>query len=439
MFSTTVNRPTGYYSTFAVRLPPSTQQQQRTLKRKTMDNTSNILAIPPHPPLPHGVSGIFHSVEDHHNHHNRYPNNKQQMQEASNNNAQHHQRHDSANSFASNERQFKRPRCESFSSNLSKSSTPPTTIATKKRTNSIASSSGSSNGSGDRKYMCDWDGCGQAFDRIEHLNRHKRRHTGEKPYRCLISQCSKLFSRFDNMMQHVGIHSIEGSKTEIPNIKNLSVKGNGRGRARRTSYRGSQDPYEKFRRHVEGTLGQALAECCILPTENPDFSNLTLRPLLNNADGKDMSSSKATPSSKVPATIDEDTPLQNVFRNDMFVQPPQPTTKNRPRLDSLMDEAEHHHKKAIQQQQQSMAAISRRDSMSPSRIPYQYYHSQQPNSLFRSSALFGQHRSSYPPPPATSSSTISYQHRGSISAYQPPSSSIQYSNVRGSHHHDQKQ
>ncbi|KAI8323538.1 hypothetical protein GQ54DRAFT_251285, partial [Martensiomyces pterosporus] len=57
-----------------------------------------------------------------------------------------------------------------------------------------------------RKYMCEWHGCGQAFDRIEHLNRHKRRHTGEKPYRCLISTCSKLFSRFDNMMQHVGIH-----------------------------------------------------------------------------------------------------------------------------------------------------------------------------------------------------------------------------------------
>ncbi|PIA16904.1 hypothetical protein COEREDRAFT_41972, partial [Coemansia reversa NRRL 1564] len=61
-------------------------------------------------------------------------------------------------------------------------------------------------GTSDRKYVCDWRNCGQSFDRIEHLNRHKRRHTGEKPYRCLAGRCTKLFSRFDNMMQHVGIH-----------------------------------------------------------------------------------------------------------------------------------------------------------------------------------------------------------------------------------------
>ncbi|KAJ1951206.1 hypothetical protein FBU59_000306 [Linderina macrospora] len=135
--------------------------------------------------------------------------------------------------------------------------------------------------SAERKYSCEWRGCGQSFDRIEHLNRHKRRHTGEKPYRCLVSKCAKLFSRFDNMMQHVGIHTVEGLKTEIPNIKNSSVKGNGRGRARRTSYRGTQDPAEKFRRHVEGILGPDLARCCHLPPANPDYSNLTLRPLLN--------------------------------------------------------------------------------------------------------------------------------------------------------------
>ncbi|KAJ2791308.1 hypothetical protein GGI18_001230 [Coemansia linderi] len=182
---------------------------------------------------------------------------------------------------------------------------------------------GGGGGSSERKYTCDWNGCGQAFDRIEHLNRHKRRHTGEKPYRCLSSKCTKLFSRFDNMMQHVGIHSVEGLKTEIPNIKNLSCRGNGRGRARRTSYRGSQDPHEKFRRHVEGALGYSLARCCILPTENPDFSNLTLRPLLN----------VDAPTGSVPATIDEDAPLSSSFGSQTELQP----LVKRPRYDSVVD------------------------------------------------------------------------------------------------------
>ncbi|KAJ2468176.1 Up in starvation [Coemansia sp. RSA 2322] len=177
-------------------------------------------------------------------------------------------------------------------------------------------------GSSERKYMCDWHGCGQAFDRVEHLNRHKRRHTGEKPYRCLVSKCTKLFSRFDNMMQHVGIHNVEGLKTEIPNIKNLSIKGRGRGRARRTSYRGSQDPHEKFRRHVEIALGYSLARCCVLPTEDPDFSNLTLRPLLNTDAG-----------GSIPTTIDEeDAPLSSSYG----FQAEQPMIK-RPRYDSVVD------------------------------------------------------------------------------------------------------
>ncbi|KAJ1822878.1 hypothetical protein LPJ56_000505 [Coemansia sp. RSA 2599] len=178
---------------------------------------------------------------------------------------------------------------------------------------------------GDRKYVCDWPECAQAFDRVEHLNRHKRRHTGEKPYRCLISKCTKLFSRFDNMMQHVGIHCIDGAKTEIPNIKNLNSRCNGRGRVRRTSYRGTQDSYEKFRRHVESSLGPVLAECCILPTKNPDFSNLTLRPLLND---------------NVPATISEDTPLCESVVSSGVV--PQSAGYKRPRCDSVVDGMDKH-------------------------------------------------------------------------------------------------
>ncbi|KAJ2740139.1 Up in starvation [Coemansia sp. BCRC 34301] len=351
-------------------------------------DTQNILAIPHHPPLPRAVSGVFQSVE--HPYVVDQPPKRSPM--AREFTAVHQQQRQQ---LGLTDRSYSRTPSSITSSNSSSQSTihnaavsshanrPSTDFSDKdhhslplrssifssssdrcmpsriSRRDSIAST-GSSIGSSDdilagetqtnsmkrarresigsndsvlpienmrvseRKYTCDWHGCGQAFDRIEHLNRHKRRHTGEKPYRCLSSKCTKLFSRFDNMMQHVGIHSVEGHKTEIPNIKNLSKQGNGRGRARRTSYRGSQDPHEKFRRHVEGALGFGLARCCILPTENPDFSNMTLRPLLNTD----------VPSGSIPATIDEDAPL-----NSSFEMPP---LAKRPRYDSVVDGMDKH-------------------------------------------------------------------------------------------------
>ncbi|KAJ1801404.1 hypothetical protein LPJ59_000331 [Coemansia sp. RSA 2399] len=216
---------------------------------------------------------------------------------------------------------------------------------------SMSSASGRNGDSqcGERKYVCDWHGCTQAFDRVEHLNRHMRRHTGEKPYCCLVARCSKLFSRFDNMMQHVGIHSLEGTKTEIPNIKNLSVRGNGRGRARRTSYRGAGDPHEKFRRHVEGALGTKLAVSCILPTDNPDFSNLTLRPLLN----VDPDPVEATPT--VPDQQQQQKQQQQQERKNSLSTLSTPPAKvspalqqqilqiKRPRHDSVVDGMDNHH------------------------------------------------------------------------------------------------
>ncbi|KAJ1953709.1 hypothetical protein EC988_002833 [Linderina pennispora] len=201
-----------------------------------------------------------------------------------------------------------------------------------------ATSNPDKSGPAERKYSCEWRGCGQSFDRIEHLNRHKRRHTGEKPYRCLVSKCAKLFSRFDNMMQHVGIHTVEGRKTEIPNIKNSSVKGNGRGRARRTSYRGTHDPAEKFRRHVEGILGPDLARCCHLPPANPDYSNLTLRPLLNtDAIAQAQMAASALDADDYESSVPLAKTLAQTLHNQQHGQNADQFAR-RPRCDSLVDD-----------------------------------------------------------------------------------------------------
>ncbi|KAJ1988913.1 hypothetical protein GGI25_005101 [Coemansia spiralis] len=219
---------------------------------------------------------------------------------------------------------------------------------------------------GERKYVCDWHGCTQAFDRIEHLNRHKRRHTGEKPYCCLVARCSKLFSRFDNMMQHVGIHNVGGLKTEIPNIKNLNIRGNGRGRARRTSYRGAGDPCEKFRRHVESALGTKLADGCVFPTDHPDFSNLTLRPLLNFESDAPPS---ATPESAVHGN--NLLPISATAKVSPAQQLNASQQQQRARHDSVVDGMDHAHVVP------SSAASS---SHSMSGKDYFQYHAYQPSS-----------------------------------------------------------
>ncbi|KAJ2126282.1 hypothetical protein GGH12_000848 [Coemansia sp. RSA 1822] len=312
-------------------------------------NNSNIVAIPNHPPLPRGVPGVFHSDEQpyYYARDSKAPAHLQQQQLPTQgytemprstahvySNAVHRVRRNSGyhpyqgSTYRrdSNDASY-RPVMSSPSQRRS-IDIPLSTYGRSRNasvTSDMSSTSGDKVGSNsDRKYVCDWKSCGQSFDRIEHLNRHKRRHTGEKPYCCVVSRCSKLFSRFDNMVQHVGIHMFEGQKTEIPNIKNLNAKCNGRGRARRTSYRGSQDPYEKFRRHVDNILGTQLAKFCILPADTPDFSNLTLRPLLVEYESTLSEAAEDKP-------LSEQVPLDS-----------QPNKLQRPRSDSVIGTMDKH-------------------------------------------------------------------------------------------------
>ncbi|KAI7826364.1 hypothetical protein BX661DRAFT_183860 [Kickxella alabastrina] len=265
--------------TVAAAIPKTTATLSRAtaLKKRLNMDESNIVAIPRHPPLPHNVSGMFQGAEP--------PYTSAQASKSSTISR------DSSTSaaletsaiptpanalrgaqlFASNteshSRSTYRPRASTgFSFNQPTDYSAAQHVLTnmplisalshtrRQSIDSCISDTRISSGA-ERKYTCDWHDCGQAFDRVEHLNRHKRRHTGEKPYRCLVSKCTKLTSEST------------ASKGQRPS------RCNGRGRT---------------------SLGHGLAECCILPTKNPDFSNLTLRPLIN-----DM----------LPDTNSEETPL----------------------------------------------------------------------------------------------------------------------------------
>lgn len=64
----------------------------------------------------------------------------------------------------------------------------------------------------EKKFVCDYDGCGKAFDRPVRLQAHVRGHTNERPYVCEEEGCEKSFLRSEHLKAHVKLkHSDERS------------------------------------------------------------------------------------------------------------------------------------------------------------------------------------------------------------------------------------
>ncbi|XP_075062853.1 Krueppel-like factor 1 isoform X3 [Mixophyes fleayi] len=57
---------------------------------------------------------------------------------------------------------------------------------------------------GEKPYVCEWEGCSWKFARSDELIRHIRKHTGVRPFQCQL--CQRSFARSDHLALHLKRH-----------------------------------------------------------------------------------------------------------------------------------------------------------------------------------------------------------------------------------------
>jgi hypothetical protein len=62
---------------------------------------------------------------------------------------------------------------------------------------------------GERPYVCSYEGCGKGFAQKGNLDTHMRAHTVERPYVCSYERCGKEFAQKGNLDAHMRTHTGE--------------------------------------------------------------------------------------------------------------------------------------------------------------------------------------------------------------------------------------
>ena len=60
---------------------------------------------------------------------------------------------------------------------------------------------------GEKPYLCSFEGCGKRFSLDFNLKTHLRIHTGDRPYVCPYNGCTKKFAQSTNLKSHISTHS----------------------------------------------------------------------------------------------------------------------------------------------------------------------------------------------------------------------------------------
>ncbi|KAH9505389.1 hypothetical protein Btru_058613 [Bulinus truncatus] len=77
---------------------------------------------------------------------------------------------------------------------------------------------------GEKPFVCSWEGCRRSFARSDERSRHLRTHTGEKKFECCI--CNRRFMRSDHLAKHMRRHnnkrSVSWANTISPSSENIN-------------------------------------------------------------------------------------------------------------------------------------------------------------------------------------------------------------------------
>lgn len=60
---------------------------------------------------------------------------------------------------------------------------------------------------GEKPYLCTFEGCGKRFSLDFNLKTHVRIHTGDRPYVCPFHGCTRKFAQSTNLKSHMSTHA----------------------------------------------------------------------------------------------------------------------------------------------------------------------------------------------------------------------------------------
>ena len=78
---------------------------------------------------------------------------------------------------------------------------------------------------GEKIYICTWEGCNKRFAHVSSLQAHIAKHQGIKPYECAQPGCTQKFANKSNLNRHMrNVHKLDTQGNSIVELKSKNKK-----------------------------------------------------------------------------------------------------------------------------------------------------------------------------------------------------------------------